>query len=147
MNKLLYILILIAATASIASAQSRLKLGHFEDTENECGCSLARNTSNLRNHRVIFRGFFDETAQMNINGRRVKLRLSNASDEAHAFEVGDRSWETYAAPGVRVRVDFVISGVCPPSSENCEVTFYNAMITVRQRGRKIVVRTIGICGC
>ncbi len=146
MTKILSILIIIAAAASFAAAQSRIKLGYVEH-ENECGCLLARTTSDLRNLRLIFSHTFGDTARMSINGRRVKLRLSNASKEASTFEVGDRSWETYSARGLRVRVDFVISGVCPPNAENCEAYSYNATIAVRQRGRKIVVRATGICGC
>jgi len=132
MVRILVAINLVLFAASVISGQSsKLSLGYIKRTESESGCSFFRNISDEQNDRPIFVSLSDESAYINLNGRTLKLRPVAASKEKRHEHVGDRSWKTYAARGVRVRIDLVVSGVCPPNDEQCEATHYNAIFTVR----------------
>jgi hypothetical protein len=147
MTRILIIINLMLLAISVAVAQtSKLKLGYVKRTASESGCSLFRNMSDEHNDRLLFFGLSDETGYINLNGQTLKLRPVSASKEKRHERVGDRSWKTYQAPGVRVQIDFVVSDVCPPSDEQCEATHYNATFTVRRGSQRIVVRGVGLCG-
>jgi len=124
-----------------------LKLGYVKVADFGCGCSLSLNKLDLRNDRLVFISSMGDFGYVNVNGKTFKLRLDAASKEKQVVKVGDRSWERYSSGSVKVRIDYVVTGLCDPNDEACEVIAYNALINITRGKRSRVVRTIGICGC
>ena len=127
-----------------------LKLGIIKDDRqfDGCGCSLYLNRGDERNHRAVFLADFSENAAINLNGKDLKLRLTDSSPEKNDnAKVGDRSWEIYKAGSTTLRVDYTITKVCDPNDESCEVIHYRATLTLIQKGQKTSIRTTGLCGC
>ena len=85
---------------------------------------------------------------MNINGKDTKLKLVKTTDNSRRrARVGDRFYEEYSAPGVKVRIDYTTKWVCPPRDESCEVTNYDVTITVTKGKTSKTVKAKGSCGC
>jgi hypothetical protein len=84
---------------------------------------------------------------MNLDGENIELRLLASSKQKSKELVGDRSWETYSAKNLRVRVDYVVTRVCDPKDEGCESVYYKATMTVTRGKQRRVVKGIAICGC
>jgi hypothetical protein len=144
---LTFSIVTVAQAQSSSVRSSKLRLGHVKDGDFGCGCSLSRDKVSLRNQRHIFISPMDESAYINLNGKTLKLRLVAASKEKAAQTIGDRSWETYSAGSLRVRIDYIVSWLCPPNDEACEVTYYKAVMTVTRQKQKTVAKAIGLCGC
>lgn len=83
---------------------------------------------------------------MNIGGRDTALALVESSGAKRESKKGDRSTYHYRGEGVDVVVKYVVTGVCAPDDESCEVTNYDALITVATRSAKRTIRAHGICG-
>lgn len=60
-----------------------------------------------------------------------------------APKVGDREWAIYAVGEVRVRVDYLVTKVCDPKDESCEVTYYKATLTVTRKSQRTAIKTSG----
>lgn len=119
-----------AQTQPKGAASTKFVLGVVEDGALGCGCSLYRNAADGRNQRHVFVQDMDEDeAIINLDGKNVRLRPvdSGGPSPERALKVGDRSWETYAAGDVRVRIDYTVRSVCAPKDEGCEVTYYSAL--------------------
>ena len=129
------------------SAQPKLRLGYVKNGDIGCGCSYSSNVTDLQNRRYIFIESMDEPAYINLNGRNLKLRPVASSKTKGEEKVGHRSWETYIAGELKIRLDKVVTKVCDPKDEACEVTFYKATITVTRKARKTIVKLTGLCGC
>jgi hypothetical protein len=112
----------------------------------EGGCELLLPTDSDRSERYVFLSDFDGRAVMNINGHDIRLTLirSNASDQPS--KKGDRSSYWYKAGELEVRVDYTVSGLCPPKDESCEVVRYTAVIQVTRQSARQAVPAHGICG-
>jgi hypothetical protein len=112
----------------------------------EGGCELLLPTDSDRSERYVFLSDFDGRAVMNINGRDTRLTLvrSNASDQPS--KKGDRSSYWYKAGDLEVRVDYTVSGLCPPKDESCEAVRYTAVIQVTRQSMRQAVPAHGICG-
>lgn len=113
-----------------------------------CGCYFqSLPESKRRSDRFIFgAGIDEEYAWMNIDGQDVKLTLV-ASSKSSVERAGTRSYEKYRADGVSVRADYVVTQVCKSNDENCESTSYAVTFSVRNGGRKRVIKGRGACGC
>jgi len=126
-----------------------IKVGIVKDNSlsEEGGCSLQLPVDLKRkNERFVFLNDYGENAVMNIDGKDVKFKLVSHHQSTEKAKKGDRSTWTYAARGTTVRVDFVVTGVCPPNDESCEVTSYDATITVTRGGSQQQVLAKGQCG-
>jgi hypothetical protein len=85
---------------------------------------------------------------MNINGKDTKLKfVKTTQNTRRRARVGDRFYEEYSAPGVKVRIDYVTKWVCPPRDESCEVTNYDVSITVTKGKSSKTIKAKGSCGC
>lgn len=80
---------------------------------------------------------------MNIEGKDTKLRRVKTTEPQGALKQGHRLQKTYIAPRTKVQIDYVVDSVCTQDQE-CEVTGYDASITVTRNQRKQIV---GSCGC
>jgi|SRR5215510_1969816 len=135
-------------TSPTTSPRSSPKIGYVEDGIIGCGCALALNAADLRNHRYVYIQGMDEPAYINLDGKNVELEPVDSSNKINIPEkIGDRSWETYVAGDVKVRIDWTVTRVCDPKDESCEVTYFKAILTVSRKGQRTIVRTIGHCGC
>ena len=146
--KIFAILALALAFRNVAHAQSqKLELGYVDDGVFGCGCSISRNRSEERKLKFILETPMDDATYIQLNGKRVTLRQVAASKLRRRERVGDRSWETYAAGDVTVRVDYVVTRVCGPNEEDCEVTNYRATMTISRGKQRLVVKGVASCGC
>jgi hypothetical protein len=113
----------------------------------EGGCTLQFATDSARhNQRNVFLSDLGDSAVMNIDGKDVKLGLVRRQERKGEPKKGDRSTCSYAAKGITVRVDFVVTGLCDPNDESCEVVYYDATITVARGDGKRAIKVKGMCG-
>lgn len=85
---------------------------------------------------------------MNIDGQHIKLEeLAQGKPPQGEVRKGERHTERYRAGDLNIRIDYVVTGVCDPKDEGCEVTWYNATLTVTRGDQKKVVKAVGVCGC
>ena len=112
-----------------------------------CGSAFSLNTTDMGNCRYIFAQDMDDPPYINLNGKNLQLRLTGYSKPKGKEKVGDRSWETYAAGELKVRIDYTVTKVCTPRDEICETTYLNATMTVSQKTQKTTVKLTGRSGC
>jgi hypothetical protein len=131
-------------------AQTRsIRIAAIRDSDafDGAGCSLQLLAGNVRTkNRMIFESNYEGDALMNIDGEDIKLRLVRGHEPNKRPGRGDRSTFAYRAGDIGVRVDFVVTGVCAPEDESCEVTQYTATIRISRGKSKRVVKAVGICG-
>jgi hypothetical protein len=137
----------IAQSVSTSRPQFQMRLGHVKDGDIGCGCAFSRNKTEWLNRRYIYVEGMDEPAYINLNGRNIKLHPVASSEESGAEKVGQRSWETYTADSVKIRLEKTVTKVCDPNDESCEVTYYKATMILTHKGQKLSVKLIGSCGC
>jgi hypothetical protein len=131
------------------SAINTIKVGIVRDPAafDGPGCSLQLPADYKRqNERYVFLSDYEDNAVININGKDIKLKHVSHREPEGDPKKGDRSTWNYAGKGTTVRVDFVATGVCDPNDESCEVTYYDATITVTQGKAKRVTKVTGLCG-
>ena len=141
---------ILAQTASAnQNGLNPLKIGIVSnrDSFDGPGCSLQL-PANYRKHnqRYTLLSDSEENAVMNIDGKDMNLKLVSHREPRGASKKGDRSTWTYSRVGIKVRVDFVVTGLCPPNDEACEVIYYDATITVTRGNNKQLVIVKGVCG-
>ena len=145
------LLVAIQAQSQVVSAPAKIfKLGYVKDESllDNCGCSLYRNNSDERKQRRIFITDMAQKAYINFDGKDLLLRMIDHSIEKKGkSKTGDHSWEIYKAGNLKLRVDSIISKLCDPKDESCEVIRYKATIILTRNGQKEILKTIGICGC
>jgi hypothetical protein len=93
----------------------------------EGGCELLLPTDSERTERYVFLSDFDGRAVMNINGHDTRLMLVRSNPSDQPSKKGDRSSSWYKAGDLEVRVDYTVTGLCPPKDESCEVVRYAAV--------------------
>ena len=130
------------------STSNSIKLGYVRDFDYGCGCYFSYNSSNIWKDKNLFVSSIEEdTVVINVDGKDVKLRSIAQSKDKMDEKVGDRSWETYIAGDLKVRLDYVVTKVCDPNDESCESTRYRATLTVMRGKQRRVINGAAICGC
>lgn len=86
-------------------------------------------------------------ALMNIDGRDVRLRFVSETKPKGKVKLGSRYTSRYQSGDVTVDVVQIITWLCPPKDDSCEVTKYSVTLTVKKGNRTQVVRGVGECGC
>jgi hypothetical protein len=99
------------------------------------------------NEKYIFDGDLGGAGLMNIDGRDVELKMVDSDQPNREMKVGERFSKTYVGGNLNIRVDYVVVEVCDPNDEGCEVTRYNATITIDRNGAKGQVKVRGLGGC
>ncbi|HYE75913.1 MAG TPA: hypothetical protein VEF04_21390 [Blastocatellia bacterium] len=122
--------ILMAQPSSTETSQAKLRIGYVKNSDIGCGCYFARSLSDLRKDRYIYSEIINEPAFINVNGKNLKLNPVASSEANGEEKVGQRSWETFTARDLKIRLEKVVTKVCDPNDESCEVTYYNATLTV-----------------
>ena len=136
-----------AQSTSTSSARPELRIGYVKDQDVGCGSAFFLNTTDMENHRYIFSQDVDDPPYINLNGKNLQLRLTASNETKDKKKVGDRWWDTYAAGGVKVRIDYTVTKVCTPQDEMCETTYLNAIMTVSLKSQKTTVKLTGYSGC
>ena len=136
---------LMAQSRSLS--RSKIHLGYL--SQNDCGCGLSFNQSDLQNGEyLLWTGPTENApAHIKLNGTEIQLRFVARSKTSARESVGDRTWKTYSSKNVRLRIEYKVTSVCAPDDEQCEATSYRVKMIVRYRGRVRVIRGVGICGC
>jgi hypothetical protein len=111
------------------------------------GCSLRLLGDRAKTEeRYVFLSDFDGHAVMNIDGRDKELKLVESSGANREPRKGDRSTRRFRSEGVEVIVKYVVTRVCTPNDEKCEVIGYDAVISVTTNLGQRTVRARGVCG-
>jgi hypothetical protein len=138
--------VLMAVAAAGQSAQPpRIGIVQNPDEFDGAGCRLQLPSDYQKtNDRTVFVSNADEEAIMNIDGTDV--RMYRVSVDSVGSTKGGHAVERYHKDDIEVDVDFVVTKRCHPDDENCEVTWFNAVITVKRGELTRTVSTKGICG-
>ena len=145
----------IAVFAPPAAAQSRTvppakaipQVGIVQNPDefDGAGCRLQLPADyEKRNERHVFVSNAEDEAIVNIDGSDV--RLNRVNFEGGTGNSRNRFVDHYRREELEVRVDLVVTKKCDPSNDNCEVTLFDAVITVTRGVGKRTVRTKGFCG-
>ncbi len=115
----------------------------------DCGCYFYPIVAGGKRDYDKFLFISDSTgkAWININGRNLELKevgRKQAKGE-YGYCAGKRC--TYRDREVTVSIDFRVTRKCPPEPSGCEVTDYDAKISVEKDGIKKSVQSQGSCGC
>ena len=111
------------------------------------GCSLWLNNDRLFKDKTrIFLRDLGDRAVMNIGGSDKALMLVESFGVKDELKKGSRSTYRYRGDAVEVVVRYVVTGLCAPNDESCEVVNYDAVVTVITRSGKRTLRAHGICG-
>lgn len=132
-----------------------LLIGDIRDTSNAVGCYCSfypfLADSEIVRNRYIFNSDADGKAWMNINEQGVEFVVTEQCSAGSQVGVpADRQCEehaTYIGAGMNVQVDLVETWHCLPEIEECEVTDFDASITVEKEGFQESVKVKGACGC
>ena len=138
---------LFAHKTALPVPQNKIELSYVTNPEIGCGCSFARNKTDLRLRRYIYIQGIDDPAYININGKNLELQPVDSSELNGKVKVGTQAWETFTAGDLKIRLDTTVTWVCPPNDESCEVTYYKAKLTVNGKGQEIKEMLTGHCGC
>ncbi len=133
----------------IATEQKTPKIGTIKKSlVDGCACSLQLPSDYQRRKQdFVFLSDFADIVQMNIDGQDIKLKLVKETKAKGKAKVGNRHSEAYISGQTRVRIDWLVTEVCDPKDESCEVTWYSAVITVNRSGQIQKVKALGMCGC
>ena len=113
-----------------------------------CACSLQLPSDyQKRKQEFVFLSDFADIVQMNIDGEDIRLRLVKETKVKGKPKIGSRHSETYRSGHTTVRIDWLVTEVCDPKDEGCEVTWYSTDITVNRSGQIQRVKALGMCGC
>jgi hypothetical protein len=150
--KLLLVLIAIFCTNVAASAQQKSLVGNIKNSSSVdgCGCysSFTKADSNASRHIFFASGEGNgEEALMNINGRDVKLPLVSETNPKGKVKLGSRYTSRYQSGDTTVDVVKIVTWLCPPNDESCEVARFRVTLTIKKGNRSQVVQAVGECGC
>ena len=106
MRRIIFLLVLVILLAQLAHSQSNpIKLGYVKSASDGCGCSFAYNLAEFWKEKHLFVSPMDEPTFINIDGQDIQLKLIAESNQKTGEKVGDRSWATYVAGDLKVRLD------------------------------------------
>jgi hypothetical protein len=106
---------------------------------------LARNAVGVNYHQLHH--FLTEAPWSDSKIKDTKLRLVKHVESKGEPKKGDRSKSIYATGNIKVQVDYVVTDICDPKDQECEVTSYAATITVKRGSSQQVVKAVGSSGC
>jgi hypothetical protein len=113
----------------------------------EGGCTLWLLTDRaLTDERRVFLSNFEDRAVVNVDGRDVEMKLVGSSNAEGEAKKGRISTFRYRGTGVDVIVRYVVTGLCAPDDEQCEVVSYDAELAVMTHPGQRTLRAHGICG-
>lgn len=144
-----FILMVVVSAGQSAKSQRRepprIGIVQNPDEFDGAGCRLQLPSDyNKGNDRTVFVSNVDDEAVMNIDD--IDVWMHRVALNAGGSRKGSHSVDRYKKDDIEVDVDFVVTKRCHPDDENCEVTWFDALITVKRGQLKRTVSTKGICG-
>jgi len=120
--------------------------GEPEYSRGYCSLQLPHEFAN-REGKYVFVSDFNGHAMINIGGEDMHLEFvkSKGPDVRQPGELGQRSTYSYAAKGLVVDVDFVVTAACPTQAQ-CKTTKYDAILTVKRGKAHKTVAAKAVCG-
>ena len=114
-----------------------------------CGCSFQNLTEAKKpqSTKIVFWSEDRNSAILNVNGKDTEFKIVKEGKRPINQKIGSRFSDEYAANGITVKIDYLITRVCLKGEEDCEATFYDVMITATKGELKTIVKTKGACGC
>jgi hypothetical protein len=88
------------------------------------GCAISR-SQDVWHSPLFFTSDFQNHASINIDGKDKILTLTKIEEKVPEKEpiIGERSKYWYAGGGIEVAVEYVVTQVCAPNNESCEVSY------------------------
>jgi hypothetical protein len=135
------------------TAYGQIEIAELKDPDVVMGCSCsiqtAKEAKKPNSQKFLFLSELGtDDAWMNINGKDVKLtRVKSTENEDDEYKIGRRYYEEYSAKGIKVRIDYLTTWICPPEDEGCEVTKFDITITVTKGEASKALKAMGLCGC
>ncbi len=132
-------------------ASRRLTVGtvveEIDRSNGGCSLQLPRGFAN-REGNYVFLSDFERHAVVNVAGADMHLALVKAKgqDVKQRGQLGEHSTYWYGGDGIDVEVDYVVTGGCPPGSDSCKITHYDAILTVKRGKAHRTVAAKGVCG-
>jgi hypothetical protein len=102
---------------------------------------------------LVFASDIHDTAWLNIGGADIRLSPetppASEQEQYHDEQLGDRKVREYRAGPTEVRLETVVTWVCPADlgDEACEVTRYDGTIAVKTARGSETISVRGECGC
>jgi hypothetical protein len=131
-------------------AGGKLKIGNVaNDLSLNGGCALQLPRQYARKEgKFVFISDFENRALVNVNGTDISVTLvtPKGGGQKHEPAIGERSTFEYAGEGIEIRIDYLVTGVCPQRSESCGVTYYDAILTIRHGKQSKSVAAKAVCG-
>lgn len=113
---------------------------------NSCGCALQfPEDRQAGSDRVMFINRFKGDATMNIDGRDVRLKPMKNGDSKQKRKIGESFLNTYHNELFDVGIEFTVTDLCLRT--NCDLVYYNAVVTVIRGAQEERINTFGVCGC
>ena len=151
-----YQLLRVLPSSLDAGATENLRIAEIHDTSHAGGCYCSfspifpdsKIVANRDKRYLFISSHFSGNAWMNIDGRDVELSAMQCNAGTYDTDAGERCVHSvYRTSGIRVQLDLQATKRCPPEPTECEVTDYDATITVEKEGLRQVVKAKGSCGC
>jgi hypothetical protein len=129
---------------SITKQPQAAGIGNIQNTKAMAGagCSLQRKGSK----GYVFWSAFEKSALMNIDGKDRRLQLTSDTSFSISGKKGSRWTEIYKSGKMTVQIDRVVTRVCRPGDQECEVTGYDGKMTLKIGDRLQTIAVEGDCG-
>jgi len=98
-------------------------------------------------NKMIYESTLDtQTAYINLQGRDMTFKKVSGEAPKEAKK-GTQFSLQYLAYDIKATIDLVVKQVCPPKDESCEVTNYDATLSVDTGSAHQTMKLSGDCGC
>ncbi len=142
------VIFLTLSFAQNAFAQKSFKIG-FIQGEYGIGCGdqiwLATNKKQSQNEEVIFNTCLQQ-GLININGSDVELKSFKDYLPDKNFKVGRGGYQIWKGKNITVRLDYIITRLCPSNQESCSVYYYKGILEVNYNEKRRIVNIAGFGG-
>ncbi|MGE3465752.1 MAG: hypothetical protein AB7J13_02370 [Pyrinomonadaceae bacterium] len=130
-----------------ANAQGRFGFGYVKNPDGNESVWLAgvAKRNRTRDKAILSHGH-TFAPRININGKDISLKSVKSDLPDANFKVGRGGYEIFEGKGVRVRLDYVFTWLCPSDQENCSVFYYRGVLDVTYKGAKRKVNVTGFGG-
>jgi len=123
------------------------KIGFLQNPEEfdgfGCLLQLPMDHKNQTN-RIVFMSNSEDEALVNIDGDDV--RLNRVAFDGGSARKGIHSVDRFRKGDITAEVEFIQTKRCIPNDENCDLTEFDAVITIVRGLGKRSVATKGVCG-
>ena len=143
--------VIVSASAKPGEhTREHLKIGDVpNDLSSTGGCALQLPRQYARKEgKFVFASDLENRGLVNVNDTNVPVTLvgPRGGNQKRKQAVGERSTFVYAGGGIEVRVDYTVTGVCAQRSESCDITYYDAILTITHGKTSKSLAAKAVCG-